>query len=798
MSGDGDGPSQDSRNDLSGASRDVVQAGNVAGGIHFHQGRGQERTGPTPRQLPAAVHAFVNRTDELRQLKAILTDRSGDRLVVSVHVVAGTAGAGKTSLVLHWAHEVKDHFPDGQLFINLRGYDPGEPVTANQALRRFLGALGVPAERIPQDVDEAASLYRSLLAERRLLIILDNAATVSQVRPLLPGGGNSLVIVTSRSRLAGLAVRDGARHLSLGTLPEQEAVALLRAVTSGYRPEDGEEKLSELSRLCARLPLALRIAAERAASHPHMKIDDLIADLRDESALWDALSTGIDEEAEAVRSVFAWSYRALPEQSARLFRLLGLHPGPEFSLHAAAALAELPPRRTRPLLDDLVGAHLLEQIAPDRFQFHDLLRAFAAHQVQNDESAEQRSIALRRVLEWYLHTAYGAQGWIKPLEPRISPAERTGVVAPLGFSDYDAAVDWSDREHTTLTRLVPTALAAGFDTLAWQLAVVLWDARSPSSSVLDWLETGRAGLEAAERGNEPAVRIRLLNNLGMAYRQCHRFEEGLERHQRARELARAEGLPFDEARSNNLIGLIHLDSRELDPAAEHFERAAAQFRELDETRRVAMALSNIASTMLDAGRLREAEAAVEEALAAHRELNNERSIGNALNILAEVRLEQGDHSAALNAIEEALDIALNLRSHTLEGFWLLTLGDIQRATARLGEALASYQRSAKLHRGLKNRGREALAWRGTGQAYVAMGRHDEAVAFHRQAVTVHAELADTWQRALELDCLAAAVEPQDPGAARAHWAEARECLAAYADPRAVALRTRIGERTAGL
>ncbi|MDT0542201.1 ATP-binding protein [Streptomyces lonegramiae] len=200
---------QGSQNDLSGSSRDVVQAGNVSGGINFYQGAPGESAGLIPRQLPADVHSFVNRSDELNQLDAILAGQNGDRLVVSIHVVAGTAGAGKTSLVLHWAHQIKDRFPDGQLFVNLRGYDPGEPVTADQALRRFLRALGVPADQIPQDVDDAAALYRSLLAERRVLILLDNAATVSQVRPLLPGTGTSLVVVTSRNRLSGLTVRDG-------------------------------------------------------------------------------------------------------------------------------------------------------------------------------------------------------------------------------------------------------------------------------------------------------------------------------------------------------------------------------------------------------------------------------------------------------------------------------------------------------------------------------------------------------------------------------------------------------------
>ncbi|MFE5123812.1 ATP-binding protein [Streptomyces sp. NPDC056669] len=740
------------------------------------------------------MHAFVNRTGELSQLDAILTSQSGDRLVVSIHVVAGTAGAGKTSLVLHWAHQVKDRFPDGQLFVNLRGYDPGEPVTADQALRRCLRALGVPADQIPQDVDDAAALYRSLLAERRILILLDNAATVSQVRPLLPGSGTSLVVVTSRNRLSGLTVRDGARRLTLGTLPEPEAIALLRAVTSGYRLGDDGEKLTELARLCARLPLALRIAAERAASHPHMRIDDLISDLRDESALWDALSTGIDEEAEAVHSVFAWSYRALPESSARLFRLLGIHPGPEFSLHAAAALCEFSLSRTRQLLDDLVGAHLLEQTAPDRFQFHDLLRAFATGQAQSDEPAQQRNAALHRVLDWYLHTAVAAQSWLRPVEQHSLLTASTASVPPLVFADYDAVADWADREHTTLLRLVPAAVSAGIDTLAWQLGEALWTARYPSAPGSDWIDPMRVGLAAAERADEPGAQIRLLNFLGMAYREYRRLDEGMACHRRARELAHRTVMPLEEARSLNLIGLIHLELRQLDRAADHFEHAAAMFREADEPRRAAMALSNIANTRLDAGRLPEAEEAAQQALAAHRALNNERSVGNALYIVAELRREQGELAAARHAIDEALDIALNLRSHVLEGFWLLTLGDIQRVAGQYGDALTSYQRSAMLHRRLGDRSREALAWRGTGQTYAAMDRYDEAAAFHRQAAAVHGQLGDAWQHALELDHLAAVVGMADPQAARAHWAEALFHLGAYADPRAVAVRSRIEGR----
>ena len=692
----------------------------------------------------------------------MLANRNGGRIVVSVHVVAGTAGAGKTSLVLHWAHQVKDRFPDGQLFVNLRGYDPGEPVTAAQALQRFLRALGVAPSDVPQDVDDAAAMYRSLIADRRILILLDNAATVSQVRPLLPGGGDSLVVVTSRSRLAGLSVRDGANRITLGTLPEAEAVALLRAVTMGYRPEDDGDKLAELARLCARLPLALRIAAERAASHPHMRLDDLINDLRDESALWDALSTGIDDEAEAIRSVFTWSYRALPTHSARLFRLLGLHPGATLSLPAAAALGDVAPTRTRQLLDNLVGAHLLEQTAPDRFQFHDLLRAYATDLAHEAEPPDQRQAARSRVLSWYLHTADAAQTWLYPAEEHLPLPEPLPGVTPLVFADYNAAVDWSEREQGNFLPIVRDAARNEMDETAWQLATILWFARPASSSERDWLELGRIGLEAATRREDPRAQTRLLLNTGIAHRALNNFTEGLDVLERAVTSARDSQSRFDEAQALNLLGLIHLRQRELDVAETHFGQAMSVFRDLGNGQRTATTLSNIASTRLSAGRLPEAASVIDEALAAHRALANRGGEGNVLRIAAALRLEEGDTDAARRCIDEALDIALALRDHTREGFWLLTLGDIQRTAAQHGDALTSYQRSVMLHRRLGDRSREALAWRGTGQTYTAMDRHDEADTFHRQAAAVHRDLGDTWQLALELDHLAAVVHPEDP------------------------------------
>ncbi|WP_335979701.1 ATP-binding protein [Streptomyces sp. CA2R106] len=715
-----------------------------------------------------------------------------------MYVIAGTAGAGKTSLALRWAHQIRERFADGQLYINLRGYDPAEPVTAREALPRFLSALGVPADAVPQDLDAAAALYRSLLADRRVLVVLDNAATVGQVRPLLPGSAHSLVLVTSRSRLSGLAVRDGARRLTLGVLPEPEAVALLRAVTAGYRPVDDERQLTELARLCAHLPLALRIAAERAASHPYLRLVDLIADLRDEAALWDALSTGDDEEAEAVRTVFAWSYRALPEHAARLFRLLGLHPGPEFGLPAAAALAGAAGgNRVRQQLDSLVGAHLLEQTAPDRYQFHDLLRAYATDQAQHEEPPAERESARLRVLEWYLHTADAAQSWINPAEDHVALTPASDGVSPLPFPDYDAAVDWAEREHANLLQAVRTAADAGQDRLAWQLSAVLWNAQFPSAPGASWLAVGRIGLAAAIRSGERAAQAVLLTSLGMAHTRINHLAEALEHHVRALGIRRDLDDRLGVASSLNLIGLIHLRARRLDAAAGHFEQAIACFREQNAAHWTATTLSNLATTHYRAGRLPEAATATDQALAAHRALGNPRGEGNILRVLSDIQREQGDIADALISAQAAIDIALNFRNLRLEGYWLLTLGDAQRANGQYAEALTSYQRSATLHRRLADRSREALAWQGVGEVYCRLGRHAEAVDFFRRAVSTHHDLDDNWHQALALNGMSLAVVGESPEEARRQWAQALRLLDDFDDPRAVMTRENIERRLMG-
>ncbi|NIY66094.1 ATP-binding protein [Streptomyces malaysiensis] len=781
----------------------MVQARDISGGIHFHGD--SRRDSPKPRQLPGDIRGFVNRGEELGRLDALLADGEGETgglgeaLAVSVCVLAGTAGVGKTSLALRWAHRTLARFPDGQLYVNLRGYDPGAPITPQEALHRFLSTLGVPAGAIPADPEAGAALYRSLLAGRRMLVILDNAATVGQVRPLLPGAAGSLALVTSRSRLSGLAVRDGAHTLTLGTLDEPEAVALLSAVTAAYRPQDNRDQLVELARLCARLPLALRIAAERAASRPRMGLDDLIRDLRDESALWEALSVGDDEEAEAVRTVFAWSYRALSPDAARLFRLLGLHPGAEFGAAAAGVLdGGVGIGRVRHLLDVLVGAHLLEQTAPDRYEFHDLLRAYAADQVRQEESPESREAALRRVLVWYLHSADAAQTWINSQEAHIPLDPPGDDLTPASFADYEEAMRWYEAERGNLLAATRAAEEAGLDVIAWQLPAVLRSVHMLLNPFEEWLAMSRIGLRAARRLGDRAAEAELLESLGMACTQSHRLSEGAEYHQGALAARRETGDRLGEALSLNDIGLIHLRGRRLEAAKDQFEQAAARFQELGAAQWQAVVTSNLAEVTYELARTEEASGFVERALAMHRELGNQGGEGNALRILSAVQRDRGQADEALRSAEAALDIARTHRNHMWEGYWLLELGRAQRANGELDAALISFQRAASLQRRLGDQAREARAWHGAGETYRRLGRPGEAADFHRRAAAVHRELDDLWHAALALDGLAGALREADEGdgtgaaeEARRCWAEALRALASYDDPRAVTLRERV-------
>ena len=372
---------------------------------------------PVPAQLPAAVAAFAGRDAELASLDAILPGAAAAHTVVS-SAISGTAGVGKTALALHWAHRVRERFPDGQLYVNLRGFDPGEPpMDPDQALRGFIAAFGVPPERVPDGLEAKAGLYRSLLNGKRVLVVLDNARDTEQVRPLLPGSPGCLALVTSRNQLTSLIAAEGAYPLSLGLLTVPEAHDLLARRLGVRRVATQPQATAEIIQSCARLPLALTIAAARAAAKPGFPLAAIAAELRESAALLDPFDGG--ELAAAVRAVFACSYRALSTPAARVFRLLGLHPGRVITVAAAASLTAVPARTAVRLLAELARAHLLIEYGSGRYAFHDLLRAYAAEQARTHDAPDVRDDAVGRVIDHFLQTAYAGA---KP----GGPGARTG------------------------------------------------------------------------------------------------------------------------------------------------------------------------------------------------------------------------------------------------------------------------------------------------------------------------------------------------------------------------------------
>jgi len=784
----------ETRSEVSGSAGDVVQARDVQGGVHFHHTTGHA-TESTPQQLPGDVRGFVDRARELDHLDGALAEDRNEPSVVSVSVITGTAGVGKTALAVHWAHRVRRRFPDGQLYVDLHGYDPGPAVQPDEALERFLRALDVPSAAIPTSLEGKAALYRSRVADRRLLIVLDNAATVGQVRPLLPGTAGCLVLITSRNRLSGLVVRDGARRLSLDVLAEPDAVALLRTVTAGYRETDSPEELRELSRLCARLPLALRIAAERAASRPLMLLDALIGDLKDESSLWDALTAENGEEADAVRTVFAWSYRALTEDAARLFRLLGMHPGPEFSVAAAAALAGASVGPVRRLLDSLVGSHLIEQTAPDRYQFHDLLRAYAADQALSQEPEPDRLTALRRLLTWYLHTADAAAAHLTPLVQRIQLGRPVENVIPSAMSDYGQSLRWYEAERTNLVAATRTAAVLGLDEIAWQLPVVLRAVYAERHEFGDWTTTGEIGLTAARRLGDRRGEAEALESLGKAAFRTRQLDRAEDYHRAALALRVDTGDRFGEAVSINALGLVCLRHRRLTDAIAHFEHSMAIGRELENRRWIGVLLGNLGETRFELGQLPEAAHDLAAGLVIVRELGDRGLEGNALFFQSMTQREQGLTSDAQVSIQGALTIAREHDNHSWAAHWSVEFARVQRALGKPAESLASYQYAVSVQRRLGDRSREGTALDGTGEAYRELGRAAEAIDFHRQAVRIHRELGDEWQLAIALDNLATAqAETGATDEAARQWDGALASLASCDDPRAGAMRDRISAR----
>lgn len=475
-----------------------------------------------PHQLPPAVPHLVGRVRETAALTTQLESAvsSGHVVIVSV---AGTAGIGKTALAVHWAHQVRDRFPDGQLYVNLRGFDPqAQAIDPAEAVRGFLDALGVTRQHLPPNPAAQTALYRSLVDGKKVLVLLDNARDAQQVRPLLPGASGAVAVVTSRNRLPGLVAVDGAHPISLDLLTMDEAHDLLSRRLGPERVAAEPRAVRQIINRCARLPLALTIAATRAGQ-TGFPLTLLAAELTEAAQRLDILSA--DDPASEVRAVFSWSYAALSPSAARLFRLLGLHPGPDISTSAAASLAALPPPLVREPLAELIRANLLTEHAPGRHTFHDLLRDYATEQAAITDPDQERHAAVRRTLDHYLHTAHAAAQLLDPVWDSLAlPPPRAGVsVEP--FTNHERAMAWFTADHAVLLTAVHHAASAGFDAHTWQLAQTLVTYLDRRGHWNDLASVGSGAIHAADRLGDRVGQAVAHSIVARARRRHGRYEE---------------------------------------------------------------------------------------------------------------------------------------------------------------------------------------------------------------------------------------------------------------------------------
>ncbi|MFF5229786.1 ATP-binding protein [Dactylosporangium sp. NPDC000521] len=684
----------------------------------------QVGAGRVPAQLPPDVSAFTGRAAQLAALDALAVAAADQPTTVFVAVVTGPAGVGKTALAVRWAHHVRDRFPGGQLYVNLRGYDPARPMAAGDALTRFLTALGVAAEDVPVDEDDRAARFRTEVADRRLLLLLDNASSAEQVRPLLPGTASCTVLVTSRDTLPGLVAVDGARRVEVGLLTAGDAEVLLRRLI-GSRARSAPDAVATLAEQCARLPLALRVAAELIAARPESTLDDLVAELHDQRRRLAVLAAGEDPRA-SVPAVLSWSVRHLPPPAARAFGLLGLHPGPDFDAYAAASLTGAGLTDTRDALALLVRAHLAHRTGPGRYGMHDLLRAYAR------EHAEAPAEARRRMFDFYRATAARA---VAALFAGPQVPETASPAVPLG--DRDAARGWLEAERAALLALVAESATGGQPAHAVALAAILarYLAGGPPADAV-----AVHGLAADAALGDPAREAAARDALGLALLRQGRPATAAAQFDRAEALFADLGDLAGQARAALGQGLAEGQRHRLEAAAARFEHSLHLFEQAGDRAGEACALNNLGLVEERMGRYGPAEAHHQRALMLYEQLGSLRGRAAALTDLGIVEHRLGRPEQAAAHHRQALELFLDGRDRLGEswarnglGEAAMTFGDASTALTHHAAALAAATIAAA-------RDQQARAHLGLGNAHEALHDLSSARAHHEEAVRLFTDL----------------------------------------------------------
>jgi DNA-binding SARP family transcriptional activator len=651
-----------------------------------------------PRELPPAVRGFTGRSAELRALTRILDQADGGALgTVVISAIGGTAGVGKTALALHWAHQVAGRFPDGQLYANLRGFAPsGTPATPAELVRGFLEALGVPPERIPPAPDAQAALYRSLLADRKVLIVLDNARDEHQVRPLLPASPASLVLVTSRTQLTGLAAADAARTLSLDVLPDDEAVHLLSARIGAARAAAEPEAISQIAALCAYLPLALAIAAARAGARPRFPLAALATELRDLAGRLDVLDAG--DPAVSVRAVFSWSYQQLSPQAARMFRLLGLHPGPDISVPATASLAATEEPEARRLLGELTRGCLITEHAPGRYAFHDLLRAYAAGQALDTDPESDRAAAASRILDHYLHTVSHSRVLLRRAEQEpLALAPPSPGTRPERPADHLQALAWFTAEHQVLLATITQVARTGTDRRAWQLPCAMAEYLCKRGYPHEQVTVMTTAMAAATGLDDPLGKAMSLRRLGSAWRSTGDYDRACAHLQHCLLLYQQLGDRHGEAVAQTNLGYVADAQGRYADGLGHSELARGLFQTIGHELAEAEALGDIGWYHALLGDYQRARTSCEQALTLIAKHGGS-STGHAIrDTLGYIEHHLGNLAQATIHFESALALSRDISDAPLTAVILTHLGDTRHAARELPQARQAWQQALAIY-----------------------------------------------------------------------------------------------------
>jgi DNA-binding SARP family transcriptional activator/tetratricopeptide (TPR) repeat protein/transcriptional regulator with XRE-family HTH domain len=687
------------------ALRETAPATPGASGSAAAAGGARDRPGRSA--LPQVTPYFAGRSAELGALTAMTDQGTQARGAVVTVAIDGTAGVGKTTLAVQWAHQMADRFPDGQLYVNLRGYGPvGTPLDPAKAIRLLLEDLGIVPERIPVGLDERIGLYRRLLASQRMAIVLDNAHDPDQVRPLLPGSPGCLAVVTSRRQLTGLSVADGAYLLSLDLFSEQDARELLERRLGAGRICAETEAVSEVIRLCGYLPLSLSIAAARAAARPAQPLAAQAAKLRNAHTRLDGLSTG--DVTTDPRAVFSWSYQQVSATAAQLFRLIGVHPGPDFTAAAAASLAGIPQNQARQTLAELAQAHLLAEPIPGRHACHDLLRDYAGEQALVHETQETRRAAIRRLLDFYLHTTFAASRLLHPYRDLITIEEPLPLVTPEVLADRQQALEWFRAERPVLLAAIETAASEGLDRHAWQLSWTMATFLTWQGHWQELVRSQQTALAAARRLGDRSAQATALHYVGQTQYRLGLAEAADVHQHEALELGRQLDNGIIQGRA--LLELARIADRQdrRRDAVTYAERSLPHFQAAKSPSWTADALNTAAWYRSQLGDHLEALAYCEKALAAQRELGNLIGEAATLDSLGYIHHQLGHYDQAIACFQEAVKVQGDTLIAEERATVLVHLGDAFHAAGQAVQAGSAWHQALSILEDMGDPGADAV------------------------------------------------------------------------------------------